>query len=241
MADTESPLHELEARIGYTFREPSLLLRSLTHPSFARPGSGTLHYQRLEFLGDAVLGMILAEALFQQLPGEREGTLTRYRSILVNGRQLSLLAGEIGLGRHLRMAESEEAQGGRERSSILEDAFEALIAAVYLDGGLEAARRSIRHIYGPLEERLQIQLGEHNPKGKLQELLQPAMGNEAIEYRLVEETGPDHGKQFRVEVWIAGSCRGAGTGNSKKTAEEEAARQALASLEGNNEAVPHTG
>ncbi|HSH09584.1 MAG TPA: ribonuclease III [Oceanipulchritudo sp.] len=234
MAEGEQHLRELEERIGYTFQNQALLLRSLTHPSYARPGSGTMHNQRLEFLGDAILGMVLAESLFQELPSEREGTLTRYRSILVKGRQLSQLAEEIELGRYLRIGEAEAAQGGRARSSILEDAFEALIAAVYLDGGLDAVRHCILHIYGPLEQRLAIQMDVHNPKGKLQELLQPALGNESIEYRLVEETGPDHEKRFTVEVWIDGICRGRGAGNAKKLAEEEAARQALENLEDPN-------
>jgi len=231
MPEGGTDLNQLQERIGYTFAEPALLLRSLTHPSYVRPGSGATHNQRLEFLGDAVLGMILAEALFHELPDEREGTLTRYRSILVKGRQLSQLAREIGLGQYLLLGEAEEAQGGRRRSSMLEDAFEALIGAVYLDGGLEAARTSILKVYGSISGRLEIQLEAHNPKGKLQEMLQPVLGNESIEYRLIEESGPDHDKRFTVEVWISGECRGSGLGNTKKLAEEEAAREALETLD----------
>ena len=226
MADGEIDTAPLEELIDYRFKDRSILLRSLTHPSFN--GEKELgNYQRLEFLGDAVLGLVLAEELFKSLPGLREGALTRYRSMLVKGGQLSLLAKEMQLGQYLQMGEAEEAQGGRRKKSILEDAFEALIGAVYIDGGLEAARKVSLSIYGPLEERLEIQSGIHNPKGKLQELLQPSLGNESIEYRLAEESGPDHQKQFTVEVWIDGKCRGSGSGNSKKLAEEAAAREAL--------------
>jgi len=232
MGGSEPDIQALEERIGYRFRDPKLLLRSLTHPSFVRSGGDLVHNQRMEFLGDAILGMTLAEALFHELPEEREGALTRYRSILVNGRQLSQLAGEIGLGAYVRLGDAEEAQGGRRRTSILEDAFEALVAAIYLDGGLEAARSSILQLYGPLQKRLDQQLEAHNPKGKLQELLQPTLGNDSIEYRLIEESGPDHEKEFTVEVWVEGACRGRGTGNAKKTAEEDAARQALQSATG---------
>ena len=224
-------IEQLQEKIGYRFRNPDLLLRSLTHPSFARSGSGLANNQRLEFLGDAILGMVLAEALFHELPDERERALTRFRSILVNGRQLSELAEEIRLGAYMRLGEAEEAQGGRRRNSILEDAFEAMVAAIYLDGGLDAARQVILKLYGSLPSRLEHQLEAHNPKGKLQELLQPTLGNDSIEYRLIEESGPDHEKEFTVEVWVEGTCRGKGSGNTKKTAEEDAARQALQSFE----------
>ena len=229
MADGEIDTAPLEKRIGYTFKEPALLKRSLTHPSFqgeAKEGN----YQRLEFLGDAVLGLVLAEQLFKSLPDKREGALTRYRSMLVKGQQLSQLAGEIQLGEHVRMGAAEAAQGGRMRQSILEDAFEAMIGAVYIDGGLEKARAVTLAIYGSLEERLELQAEIHNPKGKLQELLQPDIGNDSIDYRLTEESGPDHQKQFTVEVWINGVFKGRGSGNSKKIAEEAAAREALESI-----------
>lgn len=219
----------LEERIGYRFADRSLLQRSLTHPSH-HGESVEGNYQRLEFLGDAVIGLVLAEELFKTQPDKREGALTRYRSMLVKGRQLSQLAKEIELGKYLRIGIAEAAQGGRKRHSILEDAFEAMIGAVYMDGGLEAARRVALGIYGDLEERLHLQADVHNPKGKLQELLQPSLGNESIEYRVTEESGPDHQKLFTVEVWITGTCRGSGSGHSKKLAEEAAAREALEDL-----------
>jgi ribonuclease-3 len=227
MGTGEQDISVLEDRIAYTFADKELLQRSLTHPSFKTPKGKCPHNQRLEFLGDAVLGMVLAEALFADLPDEREGVLTRYRSMLAKGQQLHVLAQELELGKFLRLGEAEAAQGGRERASILEDALEAVIGAIYLDGGLDAARASVRHLYGPLSSRVDAQLEIHNPKGKLQELYQPTLGNDSIEYRLIESTGPDHLKEFTVEVWIDGTCHGRGTGNSKKNAEEEAARAAL--------------
>jgi ribonuclease-3 len=231
MDSGEPDLSQLEERIGYTFTDKSLLVRSLTHPSFTTGCPQEKHNQRLEFLGDAVLGLVLAEALFTEFPDQREGALTHYRSMLVKGRQLYQLASEIGLGEFLRLGEAEDAQGGRERASILEDAFEAVIGAIYMESGLSGARGSVLKIFGPLADRLEAQLDDHNPKGKLQELLQPSMGNDSIEYRVIEESGPDHRKEFMIEVWIDGECRGSGSGNSKKVAEEAAARMALANLQ----------
>ena len=151
--------------------------------------------------------------------------------MLVKGSQLEQLGREVGVGDYILLGEAEEAQGGRERPSIIEDAFEAMIGAVYLDGGLDAARTVVMQIYGPLSERLHIQMEEHNPKGKLQELLQPTIGNAGIQYRVTDERGPDHEKQFTVEVWIEGNCCGTGVGGSKRQAEEAAARQALEDFE----------
>jgi ribonuclease-3 len=227
MGTGEKDISVLESRIAYTFVDKELLQRALTHPSFKTSKGTSTHNQRLEFLGDAVLGMVLAEALFTDFPDEREGVLTRYRSMLAKGQQLHALAQELELGEFLYLGEAEAAQGGRERASILEDALEAVIGAIYLDGGLDAASASVRHLYGSLSSRVESQLGLHNPKGKLQELYQPTLGNDSIEYRLIESKGPDHLKEFTVEVWIDGMCRGSGTGNSKKNAEEEAARAAL--------------
>jgi ribonuclease-3 len=232
MAEALAGPAALEERIGYPFTDKELLQRALTHPSYGQENRQSQHNQRLEFLGDAVLGLVLAEALFAQLPDEREGVLTRFRSMLVKGHQLCQLAREIRLGDSLRLGDAEETQGGRDRDSILEDAFEAVIGAVYLDGGLPATREVVLGIYGSLEDRLEKQTESHNPKGRLQELLQPELGNESIEYRLIEESGPDHLKHFTVEVWIQGSRRGTGSGHSKKIAESAAALDALDSLSG---------
>ncbi len=231
MDSGEPDLSQLEERIGYSFKNKSLLVRSLTHPSFTTGCPEAKHNQRLEFLGDAVLGLVLAEALFTEFPDQREGTLTHYRSMLVKGRQLYQLAEEIELGSFLRLGDAEDAQGGRERASILEDALEAVIGAIYMEAGLEGVRESVLKIFGALNERLDAQLDDHNPKGQLQELLQPSLGNNSIEYRVTEESGPDHKKEFTIEVWIDGECKGSGSGNSKKVAEEAAARMALFNIQ----------
>jgi ribonuclease-3 len=224
-------LQELEALLGHRFGRRELLETALTHPSFSSEQADARHYQRLEFLGDAVLGLVLAETLFLELPDEREGVLTRYRAMLASGGQLSDLASDLGLGRFLRMGEAEASMGGRGRASILEDAFEALIGALYLDGGMAVARAFILSAYGDIRARVGRVVAGHNPKGKLQELLQPVHGNDAIRYLLVEEAGPDHCKAFTVEVSINGEVLGHGSGASKKAAEEAAAREALERLE----------
>lgn len=222
-------LKQLEQVLGHSFADGSLLERALTHPSHSG-GAEDFNYQRLEFLGDAVLGLVLAEQLFRLLPDEREGVLTRYRAMLARGGQLSELAREIELGSYLRLGAAEEANGGRLRDSILEDALEALIGALYLDAGLAAAEAMVLRLFGDVRGRLDKQLGHHNPKGRLQELLQPELGNDAIEYRIVETEGPDHAKTFKVEVFVSGEALGSGSGASKKTAEEAAARVALESV-----------
>lgn len=227
MAMDDAILTQCEAVIGYAFRQRSLMVRALTHPSYNHEDPRAEHNQRLEFLGDAVLSLVLAESLYTGFPSEREGQLTRYRAMLANGGQLSELAREIRLGEFLRMGEAEASQGGRERASSLEDAMEALIGAVYLDGGLESARALIERLYGDLQQRLERLLAAHNPKGQLQEWVQAHLGNGAIEYRLCGESGPDHRKSFSVEVWIAGIHMGTGKGHSKRLAEEKAAHEAL--------------
>ena len=229
MADDS--LSAFEERIGYTFQEKKLLIRALTHPSYLQqfPGTGT-HNQRLEFLGDAVLSLILAEALFHRMPAEREGRLTRDRSALARGGQLAKLAEELDLADFLRLSDAEEENGGRSKSSINEDALEALIGAIYLDSNLETTRQTVLAWYGNLDERITTSCFDHNPKGALQEKLQPEYGNGVIEYRLNSAEGPDHRKTFTGDVLINGEICGTGTGSSKKEAEELAARQALSAL-----------
>lgn len=218
----------LEKQLGHTFRDQDLLLRALTHPSYCHDhkASGE-NNQRLEFLGDAILGFILADALFKHLPNEREGELTRSRSALAKGKQLSALADEIGLKEWIRLSEAEERNQGRERESILEDTLEAVIGAIYLDSDLETTYRVVKNWIGDLDIRLRSLLLSHNPKGQLQELIQPTLGNMAIDYRLVESEGPDHARVFTVEVVIDETSYGVGRGSSKKEAEENAAHQAL--------------
>ncbi len=229
--DTDNPLAELETVIGYRFGDRDLLQRALTHPSWTQLHAEDEHYQRLEFLGDAVLSLILAGELYKILPSKREGALTRARSALSRGKQLASLAVELGLPKHLRLSEAEERNGGRQRESILEDIVEAVIGGIYVDGGYEMARTVVLSWYGNLRERLKELLSGHNPKGQLQEKVQPTLGNEAIKYRVLEESGPPHDRTFKVVVEIDGQAAGEGVGGSKKEAEENAAREALLGYE----------
>ena len=222
------PLAALQARLGYVFTQPALLLEALTHPSYLNehPGAGQ-HNQRLEFLGDAVLGQVLTTELFHAFPTETEGALSRRRSVLNNGRTLASLALDLGLDANLRLGGSENTPEGRTRPSNLEDAFEALVGALYLEAGLETTRARVLAIYGPLEERLAVGLEVDNPKGRLQELVQPLHGNSALRYETVQCGGADHAKEYASTLTLAGRPLGAGLGPSKKSAEEAAAREAL--------------
>ena len=221
----------LESRVGHVFRDRSLLERALTHPSLLPVLRGAESNQRLEFLGDAVLQLLLSEALYAEFPGEREGVLSRRRAILANGTTLALLARELGLDQALRLGPSEESSGGRQRTSALGDAFEALLGAVYLDAGLEAARAVMRAAYGPLPERLAALGDEKTPKSRLQELVQPRHGNDALTYQVVATEGEDHRRTFEVSVSLLGREIGRGRGSSKKAAEEAAAEAGLREME----------
>jgi len=229
MDDTPAvpPLRELESRLGHEFRDLELLQRALTHPSYCQMVGGGDHNQRLEFLGDAVLGLVLAEALYAHLPSKREGVLTRNRAALAKGAHLSTLARDLGLAPHLRLSEAEDRNDGRDRDSILEDALEAVIGAIYLDSDFPTAHRVVSGWLGDILARLEDLLGGHNPKGRLQELVQPIHGNGAITYSVLRSDGPDHAKEFTVQVEILGKPAGEGTGSSKKEAEERAAQEAL--------------
>ena len=225
-------LEALQGRIGYAFRDPAHLAQALTHASWVQenPVEGGDN-QRLEFLGDSFLQLILTEALFTLYPLDREGELSKRRALLGGGRFLAGLAREIGLDRCLRLGAGEEAAGGRGRDAALEDAFEALVGAVGLDGGLASARRVVLGVYGDLRPRLAALEGRANPKGRLQELVQPAHGNRAIRYEVLSAGGADHERVYEVAVYVRDRLAGTGRGPSKKLAEEEAARAALAALE----------
>ena len=228
MKEEPDKLEMFQDRIGYRFKAPGLLISSLTHPSYIQQYPNTEESnQRLEFLGDAVLSAILADNLYEQFPGEREGVLSLNRSALAQGAQLAALARELGLDAVLRLSEGEIKNEGRRRESILEDALEALIGAVFLDSDWETTRRVVLNWYGDINERLDTLLALHNPKGRLQELVQPLHGNEAIEYVVASTSGPDHAKSYTVEAHIKGRLMGEGRGSSKKEAEENAARAAL--------------
>ena len=208
---------DLQEMLGYRFKNLEYLQQSLTHPSHQsqHPEDGD-HNQRLEFLGDALLSAILADELFNRLPKAREGTLTRNRAIIANGTYLAEMASRLGLETCIRLSESEKKNFTRSRNSILEDTIEAIVAAIYLDSDWETTRKTVLEWFGDLEEKSDEIIHGHNPKGRLQELVQPKFGNNAIEYTMTGESGPDHEKSFKVEVMINGNKLGEGLGYSKK-------------------------
>ena len=223
-------LTSLTTRLGYAFRDSTLLERAITHPSFLQDQPAAESNQRLEFLGDAVLQLVLTQALFELFPADREGQLSRHRAALANGTFLAQLAREIGLDACLRLGASEESAGGRARAAAVEDAFEALIGALYLDSDLATARRMILNLYGDLNARLAAVGDADNPKGRLQELIQPQHGNDALRYEVTGTDGADHARAYEVAVFLRDRRLGSGRGSSKKLAEEAAAREALAVL-----------
>lgn len=214
-------MHELEREIGYTFRNPQLLETALTHTSFANESKTPIrHNERLEFLGDSVLGIVVADYLFHQWKDRPEGELTRTRASLVCESALYEFAKEIHLGSFLRLGKGEERGGGRNRPSVVSDAFEALIAALYLDGGLEVARNFI------LPFLSEGKAADADYKTQLQEVVQQNP-EERLHYELKEEQGPDHDKRFVMAVYLNSNQIGEGTGHSKKAAEQAAAKEAL--------------
>ncbi len=220
----------LQQNLGYTFRNEDHLRLALTHPSWLQDHpEETESNQRLEFLGDAVLQLILTEALYALYPADREGLLSKRRAALTKGHYLARLAREIDLAPALRLAASEEQTGGRERPAALEDAFEALIGAVYSDSDFSTARTTVLRLYGDLHERLKSVIHQENPKGRLQELVQPTLGNGALRYRVEHIAGEDHAREYEAKVFLKDEFLGSGRGSSKKSAEERAARAALES------------
>ena len=222
-------IKDLEAAIGYHFHNISLLQNALTHSSYAneRWHNSLLSNERLEFLGDSILGMLVAEYLFRSFPNRPEGELTRMRADMVCEKTLAAVANSIHLGDHLLLGHGEEQGGGRSRDSILADAMESVIAACFLDGGMEAALQIIRRFI--LVEVPVTRLHNADYKTQLQELVHQKR-NQVLSYSLARESGPDHDKQFEVEVCINGSVVGTGRGSSKKRAEQDAARAAIARL-----------
>jgi ribonuclease-3 len=217
----------IEERIGYKFRNSLLLAEALTHPSL---GHETQRYhfdnQRLEFLGDAVLQLVISEHLFRRFGGGAEGQLTKLRSRLVSRETLKMHAAALDLGRYLLMGRGEEASGGRDRTSTLADAFEALIGAIYLDGGLDSAREFIlTQAHSDLAQLAEEPI-EINPKGQLQELLQSISPRSPV-YELISQSGPEHEKTFVVQAVWEGIVLGQGSGRSKKQAETAAALEAM--------------
>jgi ribonuclease III len=231
-----------EERLGYKFSARELLERALTHssavPELRSTGADEAvsallprDNERLEFLGDAVLELLTSENLLVAFPEWSEGQLSKSRARIVNAGSLEAAARRLRLGEHLRLGRGEEKSGGREKQTLLADAFEAVVAAVYLDGGLGAAREVLQRVLfeQALEERGE-RISESDRKSALQELLQ-GQGRAPAEYRVAGESGPDHQKVFQIEVWIDGERMATGEGSTKKEAEQRAARSALEQLE----------
>lgn len=216
----------LESALGFRFSDPSLLELALTHRSRQREGEASYSNERLEFLGDSVLGTAVAEHLYRRYPDWTEGELTKLKAAAVSEVTLAKAARAIELGTHLRLSQGEEMGGGRDRQSILSDALEAVFGAVYLDGGEAAARQVILRVMGSMLDEIERQEHEKDYKTILQELIQQQY-KLTPEYHVVGESGPDHQKFFVMEVCFGGETLGTGSGRSKKQAEQVAAREAL--------------
>lgn len=220
-------MDSLEEKLGYKFANPLLLQEALTHPSLAYE-SNKPHFdnQRLEYLGDAVIQLILTDELYSIFPDFDEGKLTKLRSRLVSGTGLCRYAKSIDLGSYLLLGKGEDATGGRERSSNLADAFESLLGAVYLDGGFEASQKVLLENFREFIQEIADSPNDINPKGQLQEKLQ-AISTQSPTYSIVSQIGPDHNKSFVSEVFWKDQKLASGTGSSKKEAEISAAKSAL--------------
>ncbi len=216
-------MKELEKKIGYEFKDKSLLSLALTHSSYANEKGLKADNERLEFLGDSVLGFITAEYLFSQLSGHHEGELTKLRANAVCEKSLAVFANEIDLGEHVLLGKGEVMTGGRQRPSILSDAFESVIAAIYLDAGMEEAKRFVLRFVSKTSTDA---AKATDYKTMLQEVIQKNP-DEHLTYRLAAQSGPDHDKEFTVEVYLNSNCIGTGKGSSKKKAEQSAAKEAL--------------
>lgn len=222
-------LAEFQKKLGYYFKDLALLRMALTHPSVAHeqgPGVTVYHNQRLEFLGDAVLQLVLTRELYLKFPAYGEGPLTKARAQLVNRRMLAEHGKRLEIGPFLQLSRGEEISGGRERQSSLADAYEAVVGALFLDSNYETAREFIMREFSDVFGELRNLPTIDNPKGELQELLQGAF-NEAPQYKLESTTGPDHDRVFECTVQFQGKELGRGTGKNKKEAESQAALMAL--------------
>jgi ribonuclease-3 len=223
---------ELERKLGYRFSRPELLERALTHRSYvhSQENEGLRANERLEFLGDSVLGMVTSQFLFERFPDKSEGDLTKLKSTLVSEVNLSRTAKSISLGRFLNLSEEEERSGGRERNSIVSDAYEAVIGAVFLDGGLAPAQKMIKNQILKRYSEIARDQTLHNYKGELLEYMQ-ALSLGLPRYEVLEERGPDHQKRFTIAVSFKGKRIGQGMGHNKKEAEQKAARMALENID----------
>ena len=225
-----SDLSALVTGLGYTFQDPALLLQAVTHSSYRNEHPDVVgDNERLEFLGDSILGAVISRILFDRWPDEREGALTRYKSVLVSEKGLVATAEALGLGQHLRLGRGEDHSGGRDKPSVLSDAMEAVLAAVYLDGGFDATYDVVARLFdarlakvGRLEQRIDF-------KTKLQERCQ---GEHKLtpRYRIVGHSGPDHARQYQAMVMVPGRVCARGGGNSKKAAQQRAAAVAFRAM-----------
>ena len=226
MENLDKNLEEFQGKIRYYFNDKELLIEALSHSSYANEKrKGRNSNERLEFLGDSVLSIVVSQYLFEHFTHLPEGELTKIRASLVCEKSLYEFAKQIDLGEHILLGKGEENTGGRERVSILADAFEAVIAAVFLDGGLEAAKRHIlKFIPKDIDDRKPVSFSDH--KTILQEIIQKNP-EEKVEYKLVGQSGPDHNKAFKVQVRLNSNVIGTGIRRSKKEAEQMAAKEAL--------------
>ena len=225
-----APFRQLEKKMGYRFQNISLLELALTHPSYNVKDAKRANNQRLEFLGDSILGAVLSAKLYELYPSEDEGSLSRKRSFFARGSHLAELGSYLQLDKVIKMSPSEVRHSGNHRPSTLEDAVESLVGAVYLDGGFENARKCILDWIGDLRSKLDEHKGSMNPKGQLQEIVQAQYPKEKIRYNLIQQSGPDHAKSFAVELCLNGKKIAEGKGNSKKQAESSAAAKAIRHL-----------
>lgn len=228
MAGSSDGASRLAERLGHELATPALLQQALSHRSWCAEQGGQPSNERLEFLGDAVLGLVVAEHCYRRFPEMPEGELAKVRAAVVNARVLAEVADELDIGSAILLGKGEEASGGRTKPSILADAFEAVIGALYLDAGWSAAEHLVLRFLLPRIERAAAEPDDFDQKGLLQELV--VRHGEGIPRYVVVGTGPDHDRQFEATVFVNGVERGSGTGGTKKDAEQDAARHALSEI-----------
>lgn len=229
--DTVRKYAKLESLLGYAFHSYTLLEEALTHPSIQIQAATKKHNQRLEFLGDSILGAVLSSWLCQQFPDQDEGKLSQKKALLASGRHLAEIARGIKLDSFLNAARSERDEDGGLRDSALGDALEAIIGAVFLDGGYDSAVKLILKWEKTFLQTITSDHGIFNPKGRIQEFVQSKFQGTRISYKLVKQTGPDHRRQFQIDLYLNSEKISSGSGLSKKAAEEMAATEALKKLD----------
>ena len=230
MGFTEGQLEELESSLCYSFDSPTLLVEALTHPSYQGLHPECKHNQRLEFLGDSVLGSVISSWLYCQFENHDEGKLSRKKALLARGKLLGEIGRDLNLESFLRVSKSEKDEHGRLRNSALEDALEAIIGAVFLDGGYDAVSAFILKWKDRFLLAIALDHATFNPKGRLQEFVQSELKGSKIFYKLAKQSGPDHRREFIVDLYLEKEKISSGIGTSKKAAEENAAVEAISKL-----------